>query len=89
MRKKKLILNFLIYGFIFFTGFSIGIILIWPGILNSENRKCFLKIIKDGSDGKVSIGTILSIEPNNLLKIKNAKTKYSKILLIGDQCCRE
>ena len=89
MRKKKLILNFLIYGFIFFTGFSIGIILIWPGILNSENRKCFLKIIKDGSDGKVSIGTILSIEPNNLLKIKNAKTKYSKILLIGDQCFRE
>ena len=89
MRKKKLILNFLIYGFNFFTGFSIGIILIWPGILNSENRKCFLKIIKDGSDGKVSIGTILSIEPNNLLKIKNAKTKYSKILLIGDQCFRE
>ena len=89
MRKKKAILNFLIYGFYFFTGFSIGIILVWPGILNSENRKCFLKIIKDGSDGKVSIGTILSIEPNNLLKIKNAKSKYTKILLIGDQCFRE
>ena len=89
MRKKKSIENFIINGLYFFTGFSIGIILIWPGILNSEKRKCFLKIIKDGSDGKVSIGTILSIDPNSLLKIKNAKTTYSKILLIGDQCFRK
>ena len=88
MRKKKSIAKSLIYCLYFFTGFSIGIILIWPGILNFERRQCFLKIIKDGSDGKVSIGTILSIEPNSLLKIKNAKTKYSKILLIGDQCFR-
>ena len=57
--------------------------------MNSENRKCFFRIIKDGSDGQVSLGTILSIEPNSLLKIKNAKTKYTKILLIGDQCFRE
>ena len=89
MPKKKSILNSLIQGLYFFTGFSIGIILIWPGILNFEKRKCFFKIIKDGSDGKVSLATILSIEPNNLLKIKNAKNKYSKILLIGDQCFRE
>ncbi len=89
MPKKKSILNSLIHGLYFFTGFSIGIILIWPGILNFEKRKCFFKIIKDGSDGKVSLATILSIEPNNLLKIKNAKNKYSKILLIGDQCFRE
>ena len=89
MRKKKSIVKSLIYCLYFFTGFSIGIILIWPGILKLENRKCFLKIIKDGSDGKVSIGTILSIEPNSLLKIKNAKSKYTKILLIGDQCFRE
>ena len=89
MPKKKSILNPLIHGLYFFLGFSIGIILIWPGILNFDKRKCFFQIIKDGSDGKVSIGTILSIEPNNLIKIKNAKTKYSKILLIGDQCFRE
>ena len=88
MRKKKSIVKSLIYCLYFFTGFSIGIILIWPGILKLENRKCFLKIIKDGSDGRVSIGTILSIEPNSLLKIKNAKTKYTKFLLIGDQCFR-
>tara|TARA_B000000532_G_C18683849_1_gene326507 strand:+ start:129 stop:398 length:270 start_codon:yes stop_codon:yes gene_type:complete len=89
MPKKKSILNSLIRGLYFFTGFSIGIILIWPGILNFEKRKCFFKIIKDGSDGKVSLATILSIEPSSLLKIKNAKNKYSKILLIGDQCFRE
>ena len=88
MSKKKSIIKSLIYCLYLFTGISIGIILIWPGILNSANRKCFLKIIKDGSDGKVSIGTILSIEPNSLLKIKNANSKYTKILLIGDQCFR-
>jgi nitrogen regulatory protein PII-like uncharacterized protein len=88
MRKKKSIIKPLIYCLYLFTGISIGMILIWPGLLNSEKRNCFFKIIKDGSDGEVSIGTILSIEPNSLLKIKNAKTKYTKILLIGDQCFR-
>ena len=89
MRKKKSIINFLIYGFYFFTGLSIGIILIWPGVLNSKKRNCFFKIIKDGSDGKVSFGTILTLEPKSLLKIRNAENKYTKILLIGDQCFRE
>ena len=89
MRKKKSIINFLIYSFYFFSGFSLGIILIWPGVLNLEKRKCFFKIIKDGSDGKVSIGTILTLEPKSLLKIKNAENKYTKILLIGEQCFRE
>ena len=89
MRNKKSIINFLIYSLYFFAGVSIGIILIWPGVLNFEKRKCFLKIIKDGSDGKLSIGTILTLEPKSLLKIRNAENKYTKILLIGDQCFRE
>ena len=89
MRKKKSIIKSIINCLYLFTGISIGIIVIWPGILNSENRKCFFRIIKDGSDGQVSLGTILSIEPNSLLKIKNTKSKYTKILLIGDQCFRE
>ena len=88
MRKKKSIIKSTINCLYLFTGISIGIIIIWPGILNSDNQKCFFKIIKDGSDGKVSLGTILSIEPNSLLKIKNTKSKYTKILLIGDQCFR-
>ena len=86
MIRRKLKINNLFYALIFFTGLSLGIILIWPGILKTQNRSCFFNIIEDGSDGKVSIGTILSIEPNYLLKIKSAKSTYSKILLIGDHC---
>ena len=86
MSRRKLKINYFFNILIFFTGLSIGIILIWPGILKNQNRNCFLKIIEDGSDGKVSIGTILSIEPNYLLKINNAKSTYSKIVLIGDHC---
>ena len=86
-RKSKINNIFNIIYFI--TGFSFGILLIWPGIMNSDNRRCFYKIIVDGSDGKVRMGTILSIDPNNLLKIKNSKNKYQKILLIGDNCFRK
>ena len=75
--------------YFFFAGLSAGPIFIWPGIIKGDNRKCFLNILKDGSDGKVSIGTILSIEPKYLLKINNAESKYKKILLIGDQCFRK
>ena len=73
---------------IFITGLSIGVIAIWPGIISGNNRKCFFNIIMDGSDGSVGVGTLLSINSNYLLKIKNAKNKYYKILLIGDSCFR-
>ena len=89
MSRSKSKINKLINILFFLTGISIGIILIWPGILKSDNRKCFFKIIGDGSDGKVSVGTILSIDPNSLLKIKNAKNSYGKVLRIGDYCFRK
>lgn len=89
MRKKIFKRNYIINSFFFLTGLSAGIIFIWPGIIKVDNRNCFFNILKDGSDGKVSLGTILSIEPNYLFKINNAKTKYIKILLIGDKCFRE
>ncbi len=73
---------------IFVLGFCIGVILIWPGIISGNSRKCFINILKDGSDGSVKIGTLLSISPNYLLKIKKNKNKYLKILLIGDSCFR-
>ncbi len=88
MRKKKFNKNIFVNALFFLGGLSAGIILIWPGILKVENRRCFLNILKDGSDGKVSLGTILAIEPSYLIKINNAKTKYLKLLLIGDQCFR-
>ena len=89
MSRGKPNIKNLINTLFFITGLSTGFILIWPGILKNDNQKCFLEIIRDGSDGKVSIGTILSIDPNSLLKINNAKTKYGKILRIGDYCFRK
>ena len=86
-RKSKLrILQPLMFSFI---GFIIGIGTIWPGLISETGRKCFFEIIKDGSDGNVSLGTIFSISPNYLLRISNEKNKYNKVLLIGDFCFRK
>ena len=89
MRKKKIYKT--IYLQIIPTlilGFSLGVISIWPGIVSGNSRKCFFNILKDGSDGSIKIGTVLSINPNYLLKIKKTKNNYLKILLIGDSCFR-
>ena len=86
-RKSKLrILQPFIFSFI---GFMIGIGTIWPGLISETGRKCFFEIIKDGSDGNVSLGTIFSISPNYLLRISNEQNKYKKVLLIGDFCFRK
>jgi len=89
MSRSKSKINKLINIFFFLTGLSMGVLLVWPGILKSDSRRCFYKIINDGSDGKVNIGTILSIDPNSLVKINNAKNTYDKILRIGDYCFRK
>ena len=73
---------------IFIFGFSLGVILIWPGIISGNSRKCFFNILKASSDGYLKIGTLLSINPNYLLKIKKTKNKYLMILLVGDSCFR-
>ena len=73
----------------FFIGFMMGIGTIWPGLISETGRKCFFKIIKDGTDGSVSLGTIFSISPNYLLRISNEENKYKKVLLIGDFCFRK
>tara|TARA_B100000212_G_scaffold330759_1_gene297320 strand:+ start:289 stop:564 length:276 start_codon:yes stop_codon:yes gene_type:complete len=90
MRKKN------IYKAIYFQiipililGFSLGVISIWPGIVSENSRKCFFKILNDGSDGSVKIKTLFSINPNYLLKIKQAENNYLKILFIGDSCFRK
>ena len=88
MAKRKAYKKFT-YAFFFLSGLSLGILSIWPGIIKNENRKCFIKIIKDGSDGNVSIDTIFSIEPQYLIKINNARNKYNKVLYVGDYCFRK
>tara|TARA_Y100001933_G_scaffold133261_1_gene132751 strand:+ start:97 stop:363 length:267 start_codon:yes stop_codon:yes gene_type:complete len=74
---------------IFILGFSVGVILIWPGTISGNSRKFFFNILLDGSDGSVRVGTLLSINTYYLLKIKNTKNKYLKILFIGDYCFRK
>tara|TARA_B100000524_G_scaffold331957_1_gene218812 strand:+ start:473 stop:748 length:276 start_codon:yes stop_codon:yes gene_type:complete len=73
---------------IFVLGFSIGIFTIWPGLISANSRKCFFDILKDGSDGNIQFKTVIAIKPNYLLKIKNARNKYLKVLLVGDSCFR-
>ena len=88
MNKKRFKIRHIRNIFLIFLGFSLGVCFIWPGIVKDSGRKCFLKIIKDGSDGEVSMETIFSITPNSLLKIKNTKNKYFKVLFVGDFCFR-
>ena len=85
-REKILLFKTLI---MILLGYIFGIITIWPGLLSDKSRKCFFNIIKDGSDGNASINTLLSINPNYLMKIKNTKNIYKKILFIGDNCFRD
>ena len=90
MRRKIFLKFFNIKNLaIFVLGFILGVIAIWPGIISRNSRKCFLNIIKDGSDGKIQIKTILLVNPNYLLRIKNAKNDYWKVLLVGDACFRK
>ena len=49
-----------------------GVITIWPGVIYGNSRKCFLDILKDGSDGNIQLKTILKVKHDYLLKIKNS-----------------
>ena len=89
MNKKKYKARIIQSVLFVFIGFFLGVGAIWPGIVTETGRKCFFKIIKDGSDGNVSLSTIFSITPNYLMKIKNAQNKYFKVLLVGDFCFRK
>ena len=90
MRKKKFNKAFYFKVIpIFFLGFALGTFAIWPGIISGNSRKCFFNILKDGIDGDIAFKTILSVNPNYLLKINNAQNKYLKVLLLGDSCFRK
>ncbi len=86
-RKKKLSLKFKNIFFLAF-GFLLGIISIWPGLVSGDRRQCFFKILRDGSDGNITLNTLFSLDPEYLVKIKNTKNLYIKVLLIGDSCFR-
>ena len=90
MARKNFLKFFYIKNLsILFLGFSLGLIAVWPGIISRNSRNCFYNIIKDGSSGNIKIKTILLVNPNYLLRIKNAKNDYWKVLLVGDACFRK
>ena len=89
MNRSRSKFRFLQFFLFLVLGIFLGVVAIWPGIISTKGRKCFLQIIKDGSDGNVSLQTIFSITPNYLLEIHNARNKHNKILLIGDYCFRK
>ncbi len=89
--RKKIFSNTVSLKFIttLIIGFSLGVISIWPGIISRNSRKCFFNVLNDGRDGSVKVKTLFTINPNYLVKIKNTKNNYLKILLIGDSCFRK
>ena len=89
MRKKSVKGKTIEFSIIIFLGFFLGILFVLPGITSVKGRNCFFKIIKDGGDGSIKLNTVLSIDPQYLLKIKNAKNLYYKVLYIGDYCFRK
>ena len=70
-----------------FLGIFAGLYLSWPGILISNNWKCFNKIIKNSAEDKISIKAVLEVSPSYLIKAKN-KNISSKIRVVADACFR-
>ena len=56
---------------ILFSGIFAGLYLSWPGLLISENWKCFNDIIKKSAEDKISLKAVFEISPSYLLKGKN------------------
>jgi len=70
-----------------FSGIFLGLYLSWPGIIISNNWKCFNEIIAKSAEDKISFKAALEISPSYLLKGKNKKTS-SKIRIVADACFR-
>ena len=73
--------------FFLFCGIFTGLYLSWPGLLVTENWKCFNQIISKSAEDKISLKAALEISPSYLLKGKNKK-KTSKIRIVADACFR-
>ena len=70
-----------------FSGIFAGLYLSWPGIVISNNWKCFNDIIAKSAEDKISIKAILEVSPSYLIKSKN-KNMSSKIRIVADACFR-
>ena len=75
------------YLFLLFLGLFLGLYASWPGIVISNNWKCFRDIIDKSKKEKISFKAALSLSPNYLLKGKKY-SKISKLRIISDACFR-
>ena len=73
--------------FFMLFGIFAGLYLSWPGLVNSENWKCFNDIIAKSGEDKISLKAVLEVSPSYLLKRKN-KNLVSKIRIVADACFR-
>ena len=70
-----------------FSGIFAGLCLSWPGIVVTNNWKCFNDIITKSAEDKFSFKAVLEVSPSYLIKGKNKKIS-TKIRLVADACCR-
>ena len=75
------------YCLFLISGILAGLYLSWPGILFSNNWKCFNEIIEKSLEEKISIKAALEFSPSYLIKGKNNKIN-SKIRVVADACFR-
>ena len=70
-----------------FSGIFVGLYLSWPGIVISNNWKCFNDIIAKSAEDKISLKAALEVSPSYLINRKN-KNIISKIRIVADACFR-
>ena len=75
------------YFLILFFGTFSGLYLSWPGLVMTENWKCFRDIIAKSAEDKISVKAALEISPSYVLKRKNRKTA-AKVRIVADACFR-
>ena len=75
------------YFLFLLAGTFAGLYLSWPGIVISNNWKCFNDIIGKSLEDKISLKAVLEISPSYLIKSKNKNTP-SKIRIVADACFR-
>ena len=73
--------------FLLFSGLVLGLWAAWPGIVISNNWRCFRDIIVKSSNEQISFKAALAVSPNYLLKGKR-KNNNSKIRVVFDACFR-
>jgi hypothetical protein len=73
--------------FFLFCGIFTGLYLSWPGLLVTENWKCFKDIIAKSTEDKISLKAAMEISPSYVLKRKNRNTA-SKVRIVADACFR-